>query len=92
MLVRTLALIVAAVCIPGCYTIFRHPAIMEMSFRRPAPDQACTDCHASGQRAVFLRPAALAPEPSPWCDLEHPWWIDGSALPDTARGDGGTSH
>jgi len=90
-LVRTLALIVAAACIPGCYTIFKHPAIMEMNFRRPAPDQPCTACHA-WQRIGFLRPNALAPEPSPWGDLDHPWWIDRAASPDTTRGDGGTSH
>jgi hypothetical protein len=91
-LVRTLALIVAAAWIPGCYTLFRHPPLLEIGYRRPPAGQACRDCHTSAQQIGFVRPDRLDPEPSPWGDLEHPWWIDRGAPADTTRGDGGRSR
>jgi len=67
-------MVACAALATGCYTLLKHPRPVELSYRRPAPDRPCTDCHSSAAVAGYLNPQHLRPSPHPWDALERAWW------------------
>lgn len=72
------ALVVASSSVlAGCYTLFRHPRLAKMDYRRPASNH-CIECHTSASLWRFSHPARLPRTGRPWSDYyDAPWWYEG---------------
>lgn len=79
--------------LPACYTLFRHPRLQQLDYRRPESSR-CGTCHASGELWRFTHPVAMPPHPGPWGEFyDRPWWFERrwDVEPDSAAGGGETT-
>lgn len=68
--------LVAMVFLPACYTLFNHPRLAELNYRRPE-DRRCRTCHSASELWLFTHPAPRPERLGPWeAYYETPWWFE----------------
>jgi hypothetical protein len=79
---RTLVGIIALAAmmlLPACYTLFRHPRLSQLNYRRPDSNR-CQTCHATDDLWKYTHPwsKATAARSGSWVEFyDLPWWFDG---------------
>jgi hypothetical protein len=59
---------------PACHTLFKHPRLSQLDYRRPEGN-ACLTCHSSQELWRFTHPSAIPSQRGPWRDYyDRVWW------------------
>jgi hypothetical protein len=68
--------LLAMALLPACYTLFRHPRLQQLNYRRPESNR-CQTCHASQELWRYTHPSTMPARTGPWgAFYDTPWWFD----------------
>lgn len=71
--------LVAMMLLPACYTLFRHPRLSQLNYRRPDSSR-CQACHATDDLWKYTHPwSQRRPDRvASWAEFyDLPWWFEG---------------
>jgi len=72
----TLLLIILNGSFAACYTLFKHPRLAKLNYRRP-DDNRCVACHSHADLRRLVSPEKLRRTNAAWDGFyDDPWWFD----------------